>query len=140
MWNYVGSSDPTLGNSLFGAVKLVKIAHIDKYKHSEYSIGFDVTGSFSFPAGGFGKNVIIFGVDMSSFVHVDNNKKFILIFGEGPTQRLDDTAVTAEKKYSINFTVNRIKFCLSLHYNCAKSYVFVNGTEIIDSKQKILKL
>ena len=35
---------------------------------------------------GFGENVIIFGVDMSSSVHVDNKKKDILILGEGPTQ------------------------------------------------------
>ena len=35
---------------------------------------------------GFGENVIIFGVDMSSYVHVDNKKKDILILAEGPTQ------------------------------------------------------
>ena len=33
-------SDPTLGNSLFGAVKSVKNADIDKYKYSGYGIGF----------------------------------------------------------------------------------------------------
>ena len=33
--------------------------------------------------------------------------------------------------YSINFIVTRKKFCLSLHYNAANSYLFVNGTEII---------
>ena len=33
--------------------------------------------------------------------------------------------------HSINFTVTRKKFCLSLHYNGVKSYLFVNGTEII---------
>ena len=32
--------------------------------------------------------------------------------------------------YSINFTENNKKFGLSLHYNGANSYVFVNGTEI----------
>ena len=32
--------------------------------------------------------------------------------------------------YSINFTVTRKKFCLSLHYNGDNSYFFVNGTEI----------
>ena len=32
--------------------------------------------------------------------------------------------------YSINFTVTKKKFCLSLHYNGANSYLFVNGTEI----------
>ena len=32
--------------------------------------------------------------------------------------------------YSINFTKVNTKFCLSLHYNGANSYLFVNGTEI----------
>ena len=38
--------------------------------------------------------------------------------------------------YSINFTVTGNKFCLSLHYNGANSYLFVNGTEIIKFKAK----
>ena len=41
------------------------------------------------------RNVIIFGADMSSSVHVDNERKEILILGEGPTQELDDTTLTA---------------------------------------------
>ena len=65
MRNYVYSSDPTLGNSLFGAVKLVKKkkknADIDKYKYSGYGIGFDVKETFEFPDLAFGRNVIIFG-------------------------------------------------------------------------------
>ena len=38
--------------------------------------------------------------------------------------------------YAINFTVTKNKFCLSLHYNGANSYLFVNGTEIIKFKAK----
>ena len=38
--------------------------------------------------------------------------------------------------YSINFTVTKTKFCLSLHYNKANSYLFVNGTEIYKFKAK----
>ena len=38
--------------------------------------------------------------------------------------------------YSINFTKENTKFCLSLHYNAADSYLFVNGTEIIKFKVK----
>ena len=49
-----------------------------------------------------GENVIILGVDMSSSVHIDNKDKYILIPGEGPTQGLDDTTLTAESKYPIN--------------------------------------
>ena len=71
---------------------------------------------------------------MSSSVHNDN-KKDILVIGKGPTQGLEHT-LTAEKMYSINFTVTKKKFCLSLHYNGANSYLFVNGMEIIKFKAK----
>ena len=72
---------------------------------------------------------------MSSSIHVDNKKKDILVLGRGPTQGLEST-LTAEKMYSINFTVTKKKFCLSLHYNGANSYLFVNGKEIIKFKAK----
>ena len=51
--------------------------------------------SFSF-SNETGKNVIIFGVDMSSSSKIDNRKKDILILGEGPTQGLEHT-LSAEK-------------------------------------------
>ena len=60
------SDDPTLENSLFGAVTLTKNADIDKYGYSGYGNEFDRKSSFSFPSGGFCQNVIIFGVDTSS--------------------------------------------------------------------------
>ena len=72
---------------------------------------------------------------MSSSAYVDNNEKDILILGKGPTQGLEHT-LTAEKMYLINFTVTKKKFCLSLHYNGAHSYLFVNGTEIYNFKAK----
>ena len=112
-------SDPTLKNCLFGAVPLTK-----KKK---------------FKGGEFGQNMLIFGLDMSSSVHIDSKKKNILVLGIGPTQGLEH-ALTAEKMYEIKFTVKNKKFCLNLHYNGANSYLFVNGTEIYNLKQKILKL
>ena len=54
---------------------------------------------------------------------------------KGPTQWLEHT-LRAEKIYSINITVTRKKNCLSLHYNGANTYLFVNGTEIIKFKAK----
>ena len=51
-----------------------------------------------------GKNFISFGAEMSSSLDIDNENEDILILGEGPTQRLDDTTLTAEAKYPINFT------------------------------------
>ena len=121
------NNDPTLKNCLFGAVTLTKNADIDKYGYSGYGIGFDRKSSFSFPGGGFGSNVIIFGVDMSSSAHVDHKTKDISILGKGPTQGLEHI-LTAEKMYSINFKIWRIKLCLNLNYNGANSYLFVNGT------------
>ena len=59
----------------------------------------------------------------------------MLVLGIGPTQGLEHT-LTAEKMYSINFTVTKKKFCLSLHYNGANSYLFVNGTQIYKFKAK----
>ena len=128
-------SDPKIRNCLFGVGTLTKNTGIDKYGYSGYWIGFDRRGSVSFPDGGFGQNVLIFRADMSSFAHVDNKKKDILIWGVGPTQGLEHT-LTVEKMYSINFIVTNIKFCLSLHYNGANSYLFVNGTEIYKFKAK----
>ena len=73
---------------------------------------------------------------MNSSIHVDSKGKDILILGIGPTQGLGEHSLTAEKMYSINFTVTKKKFCLSLHYNEANSYLFVNGTEIYKFKAK----
>ena len=75
--------------------------------------------------------MLIFGADMSSSIHIDNKGKDILVLGRGL-----ESILTAEKMYSINFTVTKKKFCLSLHYNRANSYLFVNGTEIIKFKAK----
>ena len=90
---------------------------------SGYDIGFNTRMEFSLPDGSVGKNVIIFGVNISSFEHIDNKGKDILILGEGPTQGLDDTTLTGETQYSINFTRPNIKFCSSLHYN--GSFLFI---------------
>ena len=68
-------NDPTLKNCLFVAVTLTKNADIDKYRYSGYGIGFDRRSSFSFSGGGFGQNIIIFGADMNSSIHIDNKGK-----------------------------------------------------------------
>ena len=72
---------------------------------------------------------------MSSSAHFDNKKKYILVLGKGPTQGLEHILI-AEKMYSINFIVTNKNICLSLHYNGANSYLFVNGTEIYKFKAK----
>ena len=72
---------------------------------------------------------------MSSSAHIDNKKKDILVLGKGLTQGLEHT-LTAVNMNSINFTVTKKKFCLSLHYNWANRYLFVSGTEIYKFKAK----
>ena len=143
---------------------MIKNNDIDEYKHFEYSIGFDRKRTFVVGIGFGRKCIIFgidmsssvhnrFSRTLRfcvfthytyllsllyctflriSSVHVDNKKKKFL--GEGPKQGLDGTTLTAEKKYSINFTESKEKICLSLHYNGANSCLFVNGTKIIKFK------
>ena len=80
-------------------VKLAKITCSDKYVYSRYDIGFDSRSKFSLPDRSIGKKVIIFGVDMSSSVHINNKREDFLILGIGPTQRLFNT--TLEQKLNI---------------------------------------
>ena len=83
-----------------------------------------------------GRNVVIFGVYLNSSVHIDNKGKDILILGEGPTQGLDDTTLTVEAKYPINFIQSRKRFVLSLHYNGSSSFLFVNTIKVNQFKAK----
>ena len=120
---------------MFGAVSSTKNADIDQYKYSRYGIGFDRHGEFSF-GNGLGKNCIIFRADLSSSSHANNQKNSILVLGKYFVQGINGNTVYAEKLYKINFTEKNKKFCLSLHYNGANSYLFVNGTEIHKFKEK----
>ena len=70
---------------MLGAVTLAKNADTDKYGYSGYGIRFDRKPGFTFSGGRIDQNVIIFGVDMSSFAHIINKKRDILILGIGPT-------------------------------------------------------
>ena len=83
----------------FWSVKLTKNADLDIYKHSGCSIGFDSSSEFSLPDGCIGKNVNIFGADMSYSVHIYKKGKNILTLSEGTTQGLDDATLTAEAIY-----------------------------------------
>ena len=103
-------NDPKIKNCLFGAVTLTKNVDIEKYRYSGYGTVFDRRGSFSFPGGRFGQNVIVFVADMNSSIHIDHKKKYILILGLDPTQGLGEDSLTAEKMFSINFTVTKKKF------------------------------
>ena len=71
--DYKDINYPTLENCLFGSVKLTKNAAIDEYGYFGYGIGFNTKSSFSIGSE-TGKNVPIFGVDMSSSSKIDNRK------------------------------------------------------------------
>ena len=75
---------------------LTKNADPDKYVYSGYGNGFDSCWELSLTDGSVYKNIIIFGVDMSSSVHIGNKGKNILILVKGPTKLLDYTTITAQ--------------------------------------------
>ena len=130
------SSNILLENCLFGKLKMTKNADTDKYKYQGHGIEFDLSGIFSHPDGGYGKNAIIFGVDMTNSKHANNKAKDVLVLGHGLTQKIDDATIYAEKMYSPNLNVASKTFCLSQYYNGDHSYLFVNGKEVIKFKAK----
>ena len=67
---------------------------------------------------------------MSPSLHANNKNKDILILGKGQTKGLDNTSLTAEAQYFINFSGLEKFFWLSLHYNGSNSFLFVNGTKV----------
>ena len=70
------STDFTLKNCLIGSVKLTRNTDPDKYV-LDIGVQLNLCSEFSLPDGNMGKNVIIFGADTSSSVHMDNNYKDI---------------------------------------------------------------
>ena len=73
---------------------------------------------------------------MSSPLHIDNKKKDILILGKGLTQGLSDTTLTAEARYSNNFSRSNRKFCLSLHDNGSNSFYLLLLKKLYQFKAK----
>ena len=71
---------------------------------------------------GFGKNIIIFGVDSGSSTRVDNRKKDILVLGEAPTQGLDDTATISGSNILLTIPLPQKKNCLSLNCNGSNNF------------------
>ena len=100
--------------------------------YSSYGLTFNEKYSRSF-SDGFGRNVMIFGVDNSSVSHTDL-KHDPLILSEGSTFGINGSFDAPVKKICINFSKPKTKFCLSLHYNAGNSYLFVNGKEIYKFK------
>ena len=91
---------------------------------------------FLFTWGSMWKNVLDFVADISPSVHNNKKNKDILILVDGLAQGMDDSTLTAEAIYSLNFTQPKKRFVLSLHYNGSKSFLFVNATKTYTFKTK----
>ena len=66
--------------------------------NSGYDIGFDARSQFLLSNSKWDKNIVIFVVNNSSFVHADDIKKDVLLRGGCPTDGLNDAAIIAEAK------------------------------------------
>ena len=100
----IDSPDLTVKNGLFGGIKITKDVNTSHYKSSGYGICFDAKGKFSIGNITKGKNVIIFGADMSSSIYANNKLNNIYILGKSETQGINGTTLCAEKIYKQNFT------------------------------------
>ena len=133
---------------MFGAVKIIDdSSDSDHNKYSGYGICFDESSNFSFGNIVNGKNVKMFGCDMSFSSHEQNRQNEIYVLGKdfiqgvttvGPTalngKTSKRTTIHAEKIYKHNFTEPNKNFVFSLHYNGNNSYLFVNGGEELKFK------
>ena len=60
---------------MFRAAKLSKNSDLDKYGCNGYGIGFDARSQFPLSNNKWDKNVVIFGVNSSLLMHIDNRGK-----------------------------------------------------------------
>ena len=134
----------TIQNALFGAMQITKNAtDYDKNNYKGYGICFDERSQFghAITENGRahttdGRNVLIFGVDMSFSTHAKNRASHIFLMGNGLTQGINDTTLYVEKNYWRNFTDTGKRFVLTLYYNGDNSYLFVNGRQELKFKCK----
>ena len=134
----------TIQNALFGAMQITENATDNsKNNYKGYGICFDERSQFGHTITEDGRahttngrNVLIFGVDMSFTAHATNRANHIYLMGDGLTQGINDTTLYAEKNYWRNFTDAGKKFIISFHYNGDESYFFVNGRQELKFKAK----
>ena len=137
------NTDYTIQNALFGAMKITKNTDSSKNNYTGYGLCFDEGGEFGHTVrqGNFdrttnAKNVIIFGVDMSSSIYVTNRANNIYVVGKDFIQGINNTTIYAENLFHNNFTEFGLKFVLNLHYNGGNSYLFANGRQELKFKAK----
>ena len=124
-------------------MKITKNADYSKNNYTGYGLCFDEGGEFGHTVrqGNFdrttdARNVIIFGVDMSSSIHATNRVNNIYVMGKEFIQGINDTAIYEEKLFHNNFTELGEKSVLRLHYNGDNSYLFANGRQELKFKAK----
>ena len=137
------NTDYTIQNALFGAMKITKNTDSSKNYYTGYGLCFDEGDEFGHTVrqGNFdritnAKNVIMFGVDMSSSINTTNRANNIYVVGKDFIQGINDTTIYAEKLFHNNFTEFGVKFVLSLHYNGDNSYLFANGRQELKFKAR----
>ena len=138
----------TIENALFGAMQITKNANVNsKNNYKGHGICFNERSQFGHTITEDGRahttngrNVLIFGVDMSFSVHATNRANKIYVMGDGLTQCIHNTTLYVEKNYWRNFTDPGKKFIISLHYNGDESYFFVNGRQELIFKAKTEQL
>ena len=134
----------TIQNAFFGAMQITKNAtDSDKNNYKGYGICFDERSQFSHTITEDGRahttngrNVLIFGVDMSFSAHATNRGNHIYLMGDGLTQGINNTTFYVEKNCWRNVTDPGKKFIISLYYNGDESYFFVNGRQELKFKAK----
>ena len=108
---------------LFRTVKLLRIGSKSNFFYNHQGITFDGGSLWSF-GDSFAKNIEIFGVDDSTSSHTCNKKINFFVLDEGPIDGINDSTGAAGKKK--NFIKAKTKFCLLLHEDHDKSYLYVN--------------
>ena len=106
------------------------------WQYNGNGIAFDSKEEFTHPSGEVYAKNVIFGVELSSFRHSSNKTQNILVLGKDFIQKINNTAIYAEKMYSPNFTLDDKIFCLSLHCNSDNNHLFINGKDVCKFKGK----
>ena len=128
------NTDIVLKNCLFGAAKVTNTSKpdTDNWQCSCYGICFDSTGALTHTYANYGRNVIIFGDDLSNSKHATNKTQSVLVLGHGLIQKIDGTTIYAEKMYLPNSSLYNKTVTIVIYLSMVKKLVILRA--------KVLKL
>ena len=135
-WKSTGIDNYSTNSNLKAIADTANFYSRSENEYEGYGICFDEGGSFTSGNITNGRNVLVFGVDMSFSTHSTNKTNNIYVLGKDFVQRINVTTFYAEKIYKTSFTEPNKKFVLSLHYNFSNSYLFVKGVQQLKFKTK----